>query len=240
MHSAITGEPWERHHHPVNRIKRTLNLSAEKQANPFDEMTGFESHQMGFSRFIEKKKRESDKRLLVAHYSNERSRKEYLRVLFHRPVSFNLYPNVRVRILSTGILNVYSGNPNTRPRSLVGVFINGKRLFFYRSSGKNSGHPGKWFPCAGIEMIPHSTRSLRIGNIRKITGHPQYGTAHSFPHWVDVVSDAIAKAVTHGRIKLWDQTTPSDCQRFQETLNFFPPMERSVPRSGLPSLPDLS
>lgn len=47
--------------------------------------------------------------------------------------------------------------PGEKGRDIVVVLLGGERQGFYRSSGRNSGMPGKWLPFDGVALLMGST-----------------------------------------------------------------------------------
>jgi hypothetical protein len=60
----------------------------------------------------------------------------------------------------------------------------GRKLLFYKSTGINSGRPGKWLPFNSIKYRP-DTRSMWY---EKFEGHP------NFPEWLEKLGEEIGKA----------------------------------------------
>ena len=240
LREAEERDQWGRLEDVVGRFRRDVQRNMREERNTFDELDEYDFHDKAVKRFLQKKKERLEKEALRQHYTTKRSHHLWVRTLFRKPVRFKLSEKIVVRILSTGILNPYTDRPKVPPRAFVGVFINEKRVFFYRSSGENSKQPGRWFPCAGVEIVGGYDGFPKLaGYVYKIQGHPYPGRPHGFPKWVDLVSTAIEKAVEKGRINLLSDTMVDDFVRFQEVLNFYPHLEKEAGYGEMKVLPDL-
>lgn len=188
---------------------------------------------------VEQKKRQIVDIELRAFFREKRENKKYVGRLFQKPINFQTTDGKKVRVLSYGLENIYA-QQETEPRAMVAVFVNGKRIFFYRSSGKNSGHPGRWFPTPGpffverkmdtgtVFYLERSNRNLkvdRVGQLEKLHGHPQGGKPY-FPGWVEEISQKIVRLVETKKIKLHPVQSPLDVRRFHTTVDFFPHLEK--------------
>ncbi len=242
LREAREGQRWGQPRDVAGDFKRRIERGMSIHETPFDEMDEYDFHEAAFKRFLEKKKKDSKKETLRQHLVAKRAHHQLIRTLFRKPITMKLSDKVTVRILSTGILNPFGNTPKHPARAFVCVFINGKRLFFYRSSGQYSKQSGRWFPCGGAQIdYSREGEPLKLGWIIKLIGHPkaERGIEPHFPNWVDLVSRAIARNVWNGKIKLREDTTPLDFQRFQEALNFYPHLEQQKNYGEQATLPDL-
>ncbi len=200
------------------------------------------------------RKREIEWRKDVEHFfADKRAHNQYVNMLFTKPTNFKTSDGKKIKVLSHGLDNIYAGQTEHAGRALVGVLVNGMRIYFYQSSGKNSGLPGKWLPAAGIYFYEkvdsgrtrmlHKGTSLRfmtvqeVGALDKLKGHPQLTMKEHFPTWVEEVSQKITALIARGKVKFGTVSGPGDIKRFQLALDFFPHLEK---RGGgeLPTLPE--
>jgi hypothetical protein len=171
----------------------------------------------------------------VEYYQRKREAHLYIKQLFRKPVNFKTTDGKSVRILSHGVENLlqYSkrGSP---PRALVAVFVEGRVIFYYRSSGESSRKAGVWFPTSGML---YGQRGIEDSHttvlwIKKLSGH---GDEHlsdrervgrpGFPKWVMEVGKRVEKEVDAGRIKLVRTPDLPSLQRFESAVRFFPTLE---------------
>jgi len=90
----------------------------------------------------------------------------------NNPLKFRTSNGNKIVVLKHGFSNIYKGQKNTSARAFVIAFVNGKKIFFYRSSGEVSGKQGQWFPTQG--PIVHSKNgSIQLGWLTKMKGHPK-------------------------------------------------------------------
>jgi hypothetical protein len=240
LREAKEGSRWGQSRDVVEDFKRRIESGMSRHETPFDELDEYDFHNAAFKRLLEKKKKDSKKETLRQHLVTKRAHHQLIRTLFRKPIVVKLSEKVTVRILSTGILNPDNSTPTHPARAFVCVFINGKRLFFYRSSGEASKQSGRWFPCGGAEMnYPREGEPLKVGWIIKLVGHPNPNAEHRFPKWVDLVSRAVARNVWSGKIKLKEDTTPAEFQHFQDALNFYPHLEEQKKYGERSVLPEL-
>ncbi len=216
--------------HDAERIDRSRTDSSD----PFGE----ELSRHAYISLVDKRKKEAIRKVLFSHFKSKHSNKQLIRRLFKSPFRFTVQGK-KAYVLSTGFENIFEARRGIPPRAFVCVFIGGKRLFFYRSSGKNTGRPGEWFPCADVEIDrDFQGRASSVGHITKLQGHPQAGMRSFFPTWVDRVTRAISEGVARGKIILEPRSAPEDFARFQEALLFYPAIDQRGSRSGNNILPD--
>jgi len=97
--------------------------------------------------------------------------------LIENPYSFKTKTGSKVQILRHGFSNIYKGQRHNPARALVLAFVDGKKLFFYRSSGEGSLKKGQWFPTQGPKIqYLNGEKNEPIpctGWMIKMQGHPK-------------------------------------------------------------------
>ncbi|HIH21351.1 MAG TPA: hypothetical protein HA222_01655 [Candidatus Diapherotrites archaeon] len=115
--------------------------------------------------------------------------KAFVKIILKNHISFETSDGKKVQILRNGFLNIGKSweKLGVKPRALVIVLVDGKKLYFYRSSGEASGRPGEWFPTFGL--IDYG-EPYNPGTLVKMKGHEgvYLGEPTSFPQWVDEIS----------------------------------------------------
>jgi len=91
--------------------------------------------------------------------------------LLEQPLKFRTSDGQKVVILKHGFSNIYRGQKETMPRPFVIAFVNGKKIFFYKSSGEVSMLQGQWFPTQGPSVVQGS-HGPYAGMMSKMNGHP--------------------------------------------------------------------
>lgn len=112
-----------------------------------------------------------------------------------RPISFETTDGKRVRISRHGFENLFS-QERYYPHAFVVTLVEGKLLFFYRSSGINSGQPGIWFPTLGpyvVQAKPTEGKPPILSTLEKMSGHPTHGIKQHFPRWVEEIQETLKK-----------------------------------------------
>lgn len=151
----------------------------------------------------------NEKKRIAQKARESKKRHELLKKLFKkpRPISFKTSDGKKVNIVKNGFENIFLESPTAQPRALVLVLVNGKKLFFYRSSGRNSNMPGEWFPTFGPRKNYYEGDKVELGWLHKLKGHPdpnQDSPRTYFPQWVDEIRKRIKQETVskNGRIIL--------------------------------------
>ena len=143
----------------------------------------------GKYKMAEKLRQIDYKRELAARSLERRRRHDLLKIIFSKPINFKTSDGKKIRILSHGFENVYRERNEAKPRAFLIAFVNGKQLFFYRSSGEVSKLPGEWFPTYGPN-VQDWKEPYTLGRLAKIQGHPDGYLPNPKPHfapWMDEV-----------------------------------------------------
>lgn len=153
-----------------------------------------------------------------------------LKTLFRaqKPISFKTKDGKRIRILRTGFENIFLGQDKIPPRAFIITLVNGKILYFYRSSGERSKMAGEWFPTSGPYVYYPSTSSkgekTSLGHLGKLEGHPISGSRNPrFAPWVEEIRAKI-KANEH-KILLQKNWGADEYLQIREALGKIPRTE---------------
>lgn len=153
------------------------------------------------------------KQELRVNAKTRREKHSYLKWLLKDSIKFTTNDGTVIKIMKQGWLNVYGeksslGKKPIHPRALVLCFVDGKKLFFYKSSGEASKMPGEWFPTFGPEGDPVYDDKFRVigkqaGWMTKLEGHPsgKDGIPQSFPPWVVEIQAKLKEAENEKRIQ---------------------------------------
>ncbi len=151
----------------------------------------------------------NEKKRIAQKARESKKRHELLKKLFKkpRPISFKTSDGKKINIVKNGFENIFVETPKVPPRALVLVLVNGKKLFFYRSSGQSSNMPGEWFPTFGPNKNFYGEEKVELGWLHKLAGHPDPNQKHPktyFPLWIDEIRKKIKQetAGKNGRIIL--------------------------------------
>ncbi len=131
-------------------------------------------------------------------------------------------PGKKVFVLSVGFHQLSSGNETVLGRPIVGVLVNGRSIFFYRSSGMN-GQRRRWFPIPFFNHMEGADPG--VGYLFKTRDHKGI-----LPAWVNTISSFLSKEAFVGRIH-FDLPTPdhSNFFHYMRVVQSFPPLARLEP-----------
>ncbi len=230
-----------------DRSKRSLPKFRGKRPvrNPNERLQG-----LGKSarRVAEEKLRESAEKTRT-EFLQKRAHRQWVKRLFHKPIHFKTRDGKVVRILSLGVKNIFQYSPRTPvppARAMVAVFVDKKRVFFYRSSGESSAQQGRWLPATGLLIGPRGEIQYRepvddpgrvtVLWIVKASGHGTGG----FPKWVGEVAEKIKTSADGGKITFESFPTLESLRGFVDTVSFFPTLETGSHSTlhGRPQLPE--
>jgi len=96
----------------------------------------------------------------------------------------------RIVISRHAFRNIYLERKEAKPRAMVPVLINGKKLFFYKSSGEYSHSKGEWFPTYGPRIAKQENGRPILGWMQKTEGHYQ-DFEKEFPEWCWEIKDKL-------------------------------------------------
>lgn len=158
----------------------------------------------------------------------QRQRKAFARLLLSNPLSLKTSDGKRVRILRQGFFNIFKGQKSLRDRkptparALVLAFVDGKKIWFYRSSGTGSAKmPGEWFPTLGPDIHDRQEKPY-AGHLAKMQGHPDgnAGIKPHFPEWLEEARQFLKRR--EKSLKLYKAWSARDYLRIEHLFREIP------------------
>lgn len=130
-----------------------------------------------------------------------KNRRFYRRALNHS-IPFRTRQGNDVHIIPEATLIIRQPREQEEHRPMVTVIIDGQRLYFYKSSGKRSRKPGKWFPTIGVmadgeKKNGRLVRAETVFNYLKLKEH-----FNEFPPEIEAISRRISELEKAGSIPL--------------------------------------
>lgn len=155
-----------------------------------------------------------EKRILRQKAIKRRSFRMLLKTIRTKPLRFKTTDGKKVVFYTRGFSNIYAGQ-SVPARALLLVLVDGRKLFFYRSSGENSQTPHVWYPTLGPELGSDFGQPM-AAHMVKMVGHPNDGVPSHFPKWVSEISARIKKA--ENRLDLNENWSVTE---YQQLLQLF-------------------
>jgi|GEM_PF-2513707 len=166
--------------------------SAVQEPNPFSKYMERGSSgklrisEEGWRRLVELKRKRK-----LAQYEREKRARVHTFFTLSKPLRIKTSNGFSIVILRDGFSNVYKG-VKTKKRSLILTLVNGKKLFFYKSSGEASKARGTWYPTHGPE-VEHELADLSWMTKSVHHPNPTINKPESFPDWVNEIRQYIKK-----------------------------------------------
>lgn len=130
-----------------------------------------------------------------------RNRKFYARALQHA-LPFRTTNGVNIHIIPEAAQVIRAPSEKENHRPFIVTLVDGKRLYFYKSTGLNSGRPGQWLPTAGVMAVGEvkggkMVRPERLRNYLKMREHWDH-----YPAEIDEIGRRIGELERMGHIPL--------------------------------------
>lgn len=135
------------------------------------------------------------KRVKKAEPERKAIQKRFFQRVIGKPFRFKTNDGKTIHILRNGIENLHPESKRAS-RPLVMTLVNGKIMYFYKSTGQNSQRPGDWLP-AQTMRFGGTTLQPTIDTLVKMPGHP-----NRFPEWINQISSAIKTAEQNHELNL--------------------------------------
>ncbi|MEW6295213.1 MAG: hypothetical protein AB1467_02860 [Candidatus Diapherotrites archaeon] len=195
------------------RSYRQFKKVRGRKYSSYGELTRFIYEKEGKKRLDWEGKRELEKKRIKLQEKQKmlerHQRKAFLKDVQANPIRFKTSDGSKVRILRHVFENIFAGTRHN-PRALALVFVNGKKIFFYKSSGESSKRPGKWLPTMGpTKIVDYEKNDFKLDWLEKVPGH-YIGEKPvlEFAPWVNEVSQKLKQSENRLKFHLdWNKHT---------------------------------
>lgn len=137
----------------------------------------------------------------VSRHANRLMNQPFYRRALRHSITFQPSMGSTVRIIPESIHVVKAPHESDGGRPMVVALINGKRLYFYKSSGKRSGRPGKWLPTSGIRPTIRWTPSgIRFTGVEGLVKMKSHWNPNPYPQEIVEIGEKIGELEKQGKI----------------------------------------